>query len=134
MVEMSDNFYTFLTNEEKKYFYVHMTGEIHPQKIRETFFAITLHKGWMNGVRDIIWDSTKTYFTDNFEFVDVFKNMQLIAPYVSKGKSAVLIPPGSEMHEKVVNFYSIPATSLTKRKVKFFESLDQAESWIESCL
>jgi hypothetical protein len=132
MVEMADEFYTFLENEEKRYFHIHLSGEIDPEKVGKTFFAITTQKGWLDGVRDIIWDATRAYFPTDFEFGEVLKNALALAPYASEGRSAVLIPPGSEMHEKVVSFYSTLATSLTKREVRFFESLDQAESWIES--
>jgi hypothetical protein len=131
---MSADVYRILENETKKYFYVSISGVVNANKIRKTFFAITLLKGWSDGVRTIVWDCTEAHFPISFEFNDVYKNVQILAQISITGKPAVFIPPSSEIHQKIFGFYSKLVTTLTKREIEIFADIEQAESWFEKMI
>lgn len=112
--------------------YVHLTGDICAKKIRNTFFVIALNENWIKGQRSILWHFKGAHFPDFFEFTGIFKNAHMAQNFTRPGKSAAVIEEDSQMQKQVSNFYSNIAEMLTERKIKHFNTVEEAEAWLDS--
>jgi len=129
---VAEKVYPVEFDDNKGRAYINLTGDISSIKIRNTFFAVSLNTNWSKGERSILWYFKGACFLNSFEFAEIFKNADMVRDFASPGKSAAVIERDCQMQKDVANFYSNIAKIFTERKIRHFNTSDEAETWLDS--
>ena len=128
----AEEVYPIEFDDTKDRAYIYLTGNISPTKIRNTFFTVSLDANWSQGKRNILWRFKEACFPDSFEFSKIFKTANMVRDFASAGKSAAVIERGCKMQKDVTDFYGNIARIFTERNIKHFNTIEEAETWLDS--
>ena len=129
---MSEEVYPIEYDETKDLAYINLTGDIDAKKISNTFFSISLNANWSKGKRNILWLFKEAYFPDSFEFSKIFRSASMVRDFAPPGKSAAVIEKDCLMQKTVTDFYRNIANIFTERNIKYFNTIEEAEDWLNS--
>ena len=111
--------------------YVDLSGEIAPQKVLNTFAAITLNQKWAEGDRSVLWNAQEALLTGSFEFAHIFRATPMSKTLTKPGRSAIVVQKSDAMIAKVARFYQSIAATTTRREIEIFFSEAEADAWLD---
>ena len=112
--------------------HVTISGAIRPDKIGNTYIAISMNRRWLEGDTSILWLLENAVFEASFEFSDILEANLTARHYIRPGKSAIVVESSLAMQEKVARFYKGIAVTSTARQVAVFYSQAEAIAWLDN--
>ena len=111
---------------------VTISGAIRPEKIGNTYIAISMQRDWLEGDMSILWLLENAVFDASFEFSDILEVNLTARHYIRPGRSAIVVESTRAMQEKVARFYKGMAAASTTRQVAIFYSQNEAMVWLDT--
>ncbi len=112
--------------------HVTISGEIVPEKIGNTYIAVSINSTWLKGDMSILWQLEEATFPATFEFSHILEATRTAKNYIKPGKSAIVVERSLAMQEKVAGFYKSIAATSTARNVAIFYAEQEAITWLDT--
>ena len=130
--QLTDTSYPYDFNENKKWFVVTISEDILPDKIHATFLNIVEDKRGSVQYRNIMWLMQNANIPAGFTYVDVLEKAQTISYFFPVGLTAIVVDPNSSIQRQASEYYKNIALLNTQRVVQIFNSVEEAEIWLDS--